>query len=401
MKNTFIICIKRGALLLVVFGTLLSMTGCGDSPDSNFHSIENLQLIQTLGIDSAERGVLLTVSSGQSLEGQPSVTISREDRSISSALENVRDFASKEELFYEHARFALVGEDAASEELSDFFDYLVRSARMRLDMTLFVVKEGQARELLTRAGEKGFNATEDLASLEKDVRHRGISHPFTIREIIRSLAQYGSALACSVTALPTENIVYAKDVGELTAYPSGFAVIKGTRLLAYLDSDRARAANLLMNRVGHGAMTLDTETLGRVTVSTRDGNAEYSAQWGEDGSLKELAVSVDLSFGLLELSHKDFPTESSENLEIIRLALENKLTDDCASVLMASKDLESDFLGLKGALRLKYPNKLAAMKEDFASALKNTDIRLKVTCQVKTFSDLEQAEPLTEGGGRS
>ena len=53
------------AALLALFG------GCSGSIYSNYRDVEQLQVVQTLGMDTYGQGVLLTVSTGQGLQDMP------------------------------------------------------------------------------------------------------------------------------------------------------------------------------------------------------------------------------------------------------------------------------------------------------------------------------------------
>lgn len=405
MSNNIIMYIRRGWLALGMAVCLLPLSGCGGDLYKNYKEIDTLQLVQTMGIDLEGDRVLLTVSTGQSLKDQPSVTISRSGESIIRATEEIQDYASKEELYYAHTRFAVLGEKAAKELLPEFFDCLTRSSRLRMDLSVFIMKDSTAETLLTESGEKSFNATEGLSSIEKDVKHRGIAYPFNGRELISRLAESGSALICAVVPVQIEGSIFVEDGGVFTAVPAGYGIIKDGKLLGYLDIDQSRAANILMNKVGYGAIALELRDGSYVTVYTEKGGSEFSADWGEDGSLKLIKAEVNLSCGLAEvggsLAEMDEAQDEAQMIQEIASALEEKLTRDCGEVLQTSLDQNSDFLGLKAILRMKYPSEVSALSTGFASGLSAADFSIKVNCQVSRSYEFEHAEALMEGGEAS
>lgn len=398
MIHTFKLYKKRAVIVLCIISLSLSMTGCGGSVHANYKEIDTLQLIQTIGIDRGDDRVQLTVSSGQSLEDQPSVAISRSGESISSAIEQIQNYSSKEDLFFAHARFAVLGEDAGRELIPEFLDYLARSAKLRLDMTVFIVKESTAKTLLTQDGKKGFNATEGFASIEKVIQRTGVSYPFSGREIISSLAEYGSALVCSISPVQIEGSVFTEDGGTVTSVPAGYAVIKNGSLCAYLDPDLARAATILIGKKGYGSVPLELSDGAYATVYTEQGKTEYEAHWNKEGRPDRMTVNVELSCGLVEMTgDPDYDSEDKLLSDIAR-AMEEKFSRDFSAVLLASRELGSDFLGLKGFLRSKYPKEMAALPEDFPSVLSDLSFDLNVKCEVTRSYDFEQAESLMKGG---
>lgn len=396
MKHTSISnSIKRLLAVLLFLSMSVSMTGC-NGIYNNYREIDTLQLIQTLGIDWNGTAVEMTVSTGQGLEDQPSVAISRRGETIASAIGEIQNYSSKEDLFFAHARFVVLGEAAAKELLTEFLDFMARSAKLKMDMTLFVVNASNAKGLLTLDGEKGYNATEGLSSIEKVARRSGIAYPFTGIDVISSLSEYGSALICAITPAQMEDSVFTEDGGSITSTPAGYAIIKDGALCAYLDTECSRGATILMNKTGYGAIPLEIKEGAYVTVYTEDSSADYTARWGPDGSLEGLSVEVKLSCGLVEVSDK-LNYGESELLSVISKTMEEKLLKDVSAVLYTSKELESDFLGLKGFLRSKYPKEMSLLGSDFPSLLPDIPMDVRVKCEVTRNYDFEHAGTLLKG----
>lgn len=388
--------IKKLLAVILCLSTFISLSGCKGIYNS-YREIDTLQLIQTLGIDWEGDAVVLTVSTGQGLEDQPPVAISRRGETVASAIGEIQNYSSKEDLFFAHARFVVLGEAAAEEMLPEFLDFMARSAKLKMDMTLFVVSASNAKGLLTLDGEKGYNATEGLASIEKVARRYGIAYPFTGIDVISSLNDYGSALICAITPVQLEGSVFTEDGGSITSAPAGYAIIKDGALCAYLDPECSRGATILMNKTGYGSIALELEEGAYVTVYTEDSSTDYTAHWGSDGSLEKLSIEIKLSCGLVEVSDK-LNYSDSELLNAISKEMETKLLKDASAVLYASKELESDFLGLKGILRSKYPKEMSLLTSDFPSLLPNLDMDIKVSCEVIRNYDFERAGTLLKGG---
>lgn len=394
MNHTSII--KRLLAALFSISVFISMSGC-NGISNNYREIDSLQLIQTLGIDRDGDAVVLTVSTGQGLEDQPSVAISRRGETVASAIGEIQNYSSKEDLFFAHARFVVLGEAAAEKLLPEFLDYMARSAKLKMDMTLFVVSASNAKGLLTLDGKKGYNATEGLASIEMVARRYGIAYPFTGIDVISSLSEYGSALICAITPVQLEGSVFTEDGGSITSAPAGYAIIKDGTLCAYLDTECSRGATILMNKPGYGSIALELKEGAYVTVYTEKSSSDYTAHWGDDGSLEKLSVEVKLSCGLVEVSDK-LNCGEDELLSAISKTMEEKLLKDISAVLYASKELESDFLGLKGILRSKYPKEMSHLNADFPSLLPDVDMDVSVSCDITRNYDFERAETLWEEG---
>jgi len=371
------------------------MSGCGIS--GNYREVDALQIIQTMGVDVDDGLVRLTVSSGQGLEDQPSVTITRTGESISAAIEKAQDYSSKEDLYFAHTRFLVLGEDAAKERFPEFLDYIARSAKLRITSTIFVVRDDEAMTLLTEDGKGGYNASEGLATTENLIKRTGASYPFTGMDVISSLSSYGSALIPAISLVPLEDTVFVEDGGEMTSVPDGYGIIKDSNLVGYLDPELARAATMLLGKGGQGYIPLELSG-GVVTLITEESKAKFSAKWGESGRPEEVTVKVDLSCGLVEMSDETEFDSEDKLLSDASAAMGEKLKGDISRVLQASKELGSDFLGLKGFLRSKHPGEMAEIGEDFPELLGDIDFKVEVNCQVARSYDFEQAQPLIIGG---
>lgn len=393
--NSIVPYLKRGFRVLCALALMPCMSGCGIS--GNYREVDALQIIQTMGVDMDGGQIRLTVSSGQGLEDQPSVTISRTGASISAAIERAQDYSSKEDLYFAHTRFFVLGEDAARERLPEFLDYIARSAKLKMTSAVFVVRDGEAITLLTEDGKGGYNASEGLATAENLIKRTGAAYPFTGMDVICSLASYGSALVPAISLVPLEGAVFVEDGGETTSVPDGYGIVKDGYLAGYLDPEPARAATMLLGNGGQDYIPLDVAG-GSVTLSTEESKASFSAKWGKDGRPEEITVKLDISCGLMEISD-DVDCDSEDDLlSEAAGAMEEKLIGDIGEVLLASKELESDFLGIKGFLRSRHPGEIAEIGEDFPKLLGGADFKVEVGCKVERSYDFEQAQPLIRGG---
>ena len=95
--------------------SLALLCGCRGTGSiySNFREISRIEIITTIGIDRAGEGADVTISSGRSPEGGQRLLMSRRGASVEQAMLSLQDYASSEELFFEHLEYFLVGEDTA------------------------------------------------------------------------------------------------------------------------------------------------------------------------------------------------------------------------------------------------------------------------------------------------
>lgn len=160
------------ALLLAV-GLLCS--GCANGAiSSNYRPVENLTLIQTIGVDRAPEGVCLSASTGRAGENKPPQRMTQTGETVLAALDRLQDRTPNAELFYAQTSYLLLGEEAAAAgELTPLLDFIARNPDMRLSAPLFLVRGAAAQQAVMDTGDDRTDVTEALTALQKDTALSG------------------------------------------------------------------------------------------------------------------------------------------------------------------------------------------------------------------------------------
>ena len=189
---------KRFCMILLAV-CLMFYTGCSKNGGlfQNYRAIENLKLVHTIGFDTHKDGLQLSVSGGES-ENEGIVRLSASGKNISDALAAVQSYSGKEELYYAHTRYVLVGQAYAQQGLGDMMQYLESSNQLRSDLPLFIIRDSEAKDLITHGGGKKNSTFEILEAVVRSCTQPGDSYPFTCGDIASFSAEYGSALACAL-----------------------------------------------------------------------------------------------------------------------------------------------------------------------------------------------------------
>ena len=92
---------------------LLCLSGCaGTTIFSDFHEIEKIEIIRTLGIDVGEEGVCLTADSGVGLNGTPPRLYHQQAPTLAAAVSILENTYPDRQPFFTHAENLLIGEEA-------------------------------------------------------------------------------------------------------------------------------------------------------------------------------------------------------------------------------------------------------------------------------------------------
>lgn len=387
--------LKSIIIIIVLPALLTTLSGCDFFLHSSFREIDTLQMVQTFGIDVKKDSYQISISTGAPIDGQPSVIISRPGESLVQSDQAIQDYSSKEDLYFAHTRYVLMGEDAAKSRTLEVLDFFARSSKLRTDIPMFVVKNSTAFSLISQSGKKNNDITESLSSVERDVKESGFAQAFTCREIIRSLSEYGSALICAVSPSQSEGSIFT-ETGTLTATSAGYGILREGKLAGYLDKSRSWGANMLTGKSGYSPMVLTIDDSIKVSLHTEAGSTKFDAVWNDDGSLQRITAEVDASGVLVEVSAS---TKDSQEQFINKIssAFEAEVRSRCEGALAVSQELKADFLGIKGFLRKEYPKQIYAFGDDFVSAMAEAEIEVSVKGTVLSSFDLDNVTQVVEG----
>ena len=233
---------RRALALLLAAGMLCS--GCSTGAiSSNYRPVEDLELIQTIGVDRAPEGVCLSAATGKAGEGEAPKRMTQSGVSMLAALDQLQDRTPSAELFYAQTSYLLLGEEAAAAGgLAPLLDFIARDPDMRLSAPLFIVRGGTAQQAVMETGDDKTDVTEALVALEKDIALDGTSHACSCTDIARALAGSGCAVVGAVTCVRTPE----DEGGKLALAPAGYAIFRDGDYVGSIEPETARGASMLL-----------------------------------------------------------------------------------------------------------------------------------------------------------
>ena len=398
---------RRFFLRLGVLGFLLqpiALSGCAGLW-TNAREVEDLLVIQTMGLDDDPAGIRLTLASAAGLhaDGRP-LRMEGRGPSVTTAIERVRSLANEEDLFCAHISHVLIGEATARRGLDRELDYICRSPDLRISVPLYVLRGGEAGEAVLNTGDERFGICDALDAVDGDLKRRGDGRVFSAAEVSQELARQGSALICAVALLPSasqetpqegspqgaaETMAREGAPSEplMTVSAVGYGVLKDGRLCAFIDRDKAVAVGLLRNESGPCELVVTDRAGSRVTIALERGETALRPLRDGDGQLTGLELELKAEAALSETG----AAGEADAGELTALA-EAALSERAAAVLQLSKQLQADFLGLGPRVERADPAAYRA-QPPFDELLAELPIRLTVSVRLVRSSDLEDARP--------
>lgn len=288
---------KKGLILIIGFLILL-MAG----KDSNFlpksQEINQLDLVRALALDKGSKpheiklSVLLEKkeqggggggggSGGGGGEKAQAKVLTEESESAAGAERAFHAYNDKQ-LFYGHATYFIIGQDAASENILQYIDFFLRDNEIRPSGLVYIAK-GEGKAILD--GSETF-LPDKLRGLTKSVENLSVSREMPMYEMMAELAD-NNFLSL---AIPT---IYLKEMPQEESMQSangtsggqassskpkvetelgGFGIIKHYKLVGFIDNRLSLAFNLLRNKVSSAIINVNDlagETVAMEIISAR------------------------------------------------------------------------------------------------------------------------------------
>ena len=377
---------KKRALLLLP-GLLLLLTGCARPVHAR--ELSMLQPVQTLGFDGEPGAVVISASDSPGDRGEDSLRLSARGESVVRAAEELRNFGAREELFFAHAAYVLVGEEATRSGIGEVLDWFERSTQTRLRLPLFLVRDGDARTLVTGSRDEDYEITALLKALEATSRREGEVVCPTLLETARALAEDGTALCCALAAVTAEENTLSAETGTLLPRAAGYGVLKDGALAGWLDLPAARGTTILLNKAGEISYALP-EGAGVATLTLRSCQTKLTPL--RDGEGLFFRAEIDVRAALTGLTESGGLTRA--RLQKLEAGLEDIIMEETGLALASEKALRADFLHLRAAAERSF----SVSAKDGEAFLKNLRWEILPQVRIERRYDVTGA-PGREGGG--
>lgn len=328
---------KRVLTALLLLLLLVPLAGCALFP-SRRRGVEQLLVVQALGVDARGGGVTLSaVSAADSARGEGPVRLSGAGASILGASDDILSRANEEELFCAHTGHILLGETSVPQELDSVLRYICRSREIRMDVPLWLVRGGSARDALLNSGDERVGAVELLDALGSDAVRRNGEKPPSAAQIVSRLEAGDCALIAALRAEPSAE--QTADGSPLTLTAAGYGVVRDGRLLGFLEQEELIGLDFLRGAQGVHELSVTDRSGRRLTLQTAPGRTRSRLVREEDGEKEAVELEIVLSASLVEQEG-----EGAYSDELSAL-LEREVLRRAAGIVRRQKELGCDLLG--------------------------------------------------------
>ncbi len=365
-------------ILLLCLAQLLLLAGPG-GVQTNFREVEDLLVLQTMGLDRAPGGLRLSLASSGDAAGGP-VRLEATGATISAALERMRESSGEEELFCAQIKRLLLGETAAERGTDEALAYVSGAPELRLDLPVYVIRRAEARDAVLDVGDGEQGVCDALDAVERSAKKRADLILTSAADLLHDEARHGSALVCALALRPSSE---QGKTEALSPVPEGYAVLRGGKLCRYLTAEQAVAVGILKNAPGLSLLSL-RDARGTVTeLELVAGKSRLSPVLAEDGTLAGLRVRAEVRATVLE-AQGGAGRGDARDADALTAALEAELAERLRSTLQVSRELKADFLGLSSLLP---PTLVGPSEADFAQRLPELSLEISVSARLSHSSD--------------
>lgn len=407
---------KKIFALLLTISMIPALSGCG-SIYSNYQKVEDLLVIQAMGIDKTPAGVNITLASASnSARGEGPTILNGGGESISRALERIKTRSNEQALFFSHIQSIVLGDETARAGIADYLSYICRSPYVRVNLPIYIMKDCSAKEAMEGVGSGSAGMSELLQSIEDNLGSGGGERVISAAEILRDDRRFGSALVCALefeeasgrsggreevssgddadaapqgptSGEPSEADSESK---EMTAAVAGYAIIKDSRLCAFIDRENAVGVGFIKNQVDISPVVVRDQRGQPVTLEISDGSSEIEPLWADDGSLLGIDVSAHVRASITETSDGE-KVGTPQYSDYITSRLEAEISRRISAVLQQSRELQADFLGLAGIIEMSAPEKFSSMPRSFLDCLPELELQITVSGTLSHTNDIKDA----------
>jgi len=387
--------VKKITIISLVLLLCLSLTGC-KSFFPKGKEMEKYDAVTVMGIDRSEAEpsrveVTLLSKVEKSGDGGGSVTIKTSSESAPTVFEAQRNLRTKEEkvTYLGYVDYLLIGEGAAADDFTKYFDFFVRDHETRLSPRVYVVKGGTAKELIETTSSTKIFLTDQLANIINGAEILGNSSDTKIIDTINQLdGKTGAAVIPAIKSKELENQKRSGEMAEKDVAPAGFAVIKDFRLAGYFDGSAVLGYDFLTDKVKSCPISVRDISGACTALEVVNTKTDVEAKF-EGDALKKVLYRVTVTSALAEQQSRERLT-TEEGLTDLERKQAEYIQSVMTDAIKESKNFGTDCFALAEKIKLQHPVKWEKIKDSWDKLYPGLEIDTEVVSTVARSYEINQ-----------
>ena len=349
----------RKFTLSVIMLTAFLMTGCSAQKD-----IGKLMLIRAVAVDKSEdNNIKFTIesektsASGKSGETQkkPFISVS-EGKTAFDASRNFSTFAEKS-IFWGHAKYIIVGETAAREDIRTYLDFFVRDHEARLNAIVAVAQDQPGEEFLKYS----------------------VSRKITLIEFVEALdSKYAAAYLPCLRIIENAGPVGDNDSDKDIAL-NGYAVFKGTRLQGYITGKEARGLNWITDYVKSGIIIVKDKEGKEISLEIIAAKSKIATKLMDGVPNVTIDIKVTSNIAEMQGTADVFKRQALSGLEQQQSDI---IKDEINSVLEFARQNNADIFGFGEKVYHQHPIQWEGIKNQWTELFPKTTVSVEIDSNI-------------------
>ncbi|MCQ1530156.1 Ger(x)C family spore germination protein [Lutispora saccharofermentans] len=394
-------------LTVLIFISLFLTAGC---TKYNFGrtEINKILFVNAVGIDKAEDGsddIIVSSATknikpasgsiGESSDSKTKANIlTSRGATNAEAIRNLSAFSDKR-VFYGHAEYILVGENAAKDDMLKYIDLFNRDHEIRLNSKVLIVKGNTALCALREIGNEDIFVGDLLESLLSNKDKLSISDEIHIVDTMNMFDYpYMSPY------IPCIEIVSGnyEDSGEQSNIDrlklSGFALFKGEKLFGYITDRMARGFNWVRGKIRSGIIVVKEPGGQSVSLEITESKTKIIPKL--TGGKLSIAINIRLSTNVISIKGTK-NIFKKDILDYLENQQEETVKKEAEDILSFAKENNMDIFPISYEVYRKYPVLWESIKNDWNKIFPDLKISVNIDSVINRTYDIE--EPIRSGYG--
>jgi spore germination protein KC len=391
------------AVIMILFTNL---TGCKKRILPQRREIDDLQLVQVIGIDKSPDDAddcIVTIASknleaggGQGSSGSmggnagsnkaKALVLTSKGKTMFDAARKIQTHSNKT-IFWGHSEYYLIGEDVARENIAKYIDFFTRDHELRIESKIYIVKGSTAKDLIEQFNQTDFYILDKLDSLGQSFMFLSNSKEMKIHELMQFLDIHHASARVPCIYLIDRDSGNGKQVKDIESY--GYAIFSNLKLVGFIGTDISRGINIITNTVGSSIVAVKGLEDQDVSLEIIDSNTEVIPFFnGNDLESITLKTKVTSNIGELQ-SQVDFTHESTiSHLEFQQSEI---LKNEMKRALEKVMEYQSDCLEICDGIRLKRPLKWHKIEDKWMEILPNLKFDIQVESKIQRTYEMRES----------
>ena len=377
--------------------------------------IENLEVVEIIGLDSTEKGVKITAvlkdESGEQTNSKETSggsenyrIVSVESTSYSQTVDVLRSITDKY-ISLSHVKYYIVGEETAKSGLRDVIDYLSRTDDLESNAKLFVAEDYTAQEFLKKVIEGKENVVNNIEDKDSDLIAKNYTADVTVLDIVDMFLQdeingvipYISIVNEKVGEEFAEKYYTVDEKSDVFGFVS-VGILKDMKIVDKLSLQEIAGYNTALGKADSVVEFVNLEENGKVVLNCN--KEKYSISFDIDkNNIK--AINVYLKYiANIEEAHYSEKLFTIEHFKQIEEKCSEQIEKSVKEAFDRCFKTEIDYMDLNRQFELRHPYIYRKIKDSFFQEIVKAKVNVKVDINLNNTYDVMYSNKFQRGDSK-